>query len=333
MLFHRQNHIIFGATVLIASPCLAQTMTVQSITASSPNLGKVVSAATGDTTFTVAASGGAITVASGGGKRVSAGTSITTVTVHCTGGGCANGNANIAITNVGTPTLRARGLTNFTVAMGTATLTSGPTGTNPVSFTIGPIGNNLTKTFFVGGNFPIAGNDSGLGTGSATSSFRVSIVPASGGTTNTGTGTAIASVSRPISLSFLPASGLAFGRVIRPSVGSGTVSIHETTGVRAVTGTNAIGLPSPAPGRVVYTATGEGGQVISIAVPATFSMTRGADTLTVTTTATATGSQTLSSTLGSAGTFAFGVGGSFPFSTTTVTGKYSGTFIVTVAYN
>ena len=307
-------------------------MTVQSITASSPNLGKVVSDATGDTAFRVAASGGAISVNSGGGKRVSTGTAITTVTVACTGGGC-NGNANIQVTNVGTPTLRARALTNFTVAMGTATLVSGPTGTNPVSFTIGGIGNGGTKTFTVGGDFPIAGNDSGLATGSATSRFLVSIVPATGGTTNTGTGTATASVSRPISLSFLPAGGLAFGTAIRPSAGSGTVTIDGTTGVRTVTGTGAIGTPSPAPARVVYTATGEGGQTISITVPATFPMTSGANSLTVTTTATATGSQTLSNALGSAGTFAFGVGGSFPFSTTTARGNYSGTFIVTVAYN
>ena len=43
--------------------------------------------------------------------------------------------------------------------------------------------------------------------------------------------------------------------------------------------------------------------------------------------------QTLSNALGSAGTFSFGVGGSFPVANTTPSGIYSGSFNVTVTYN
>lgn len=325
--------IIAGSALMVPLQCWAQTFSVSLITAGSPNLGKVVSAPTGSTTFRVAASGGTITIASGAGKLVSTGTSVTTVTVNCSGGQCNSANANLTIANAGSPTLRAGALTNFTVAMGSATLVSGPTGTNPLTFTIGPIGNGQSKTFFLGADFPIVGDDSGLATGVASSGFSVAIALIGGGGGGSLSSTGTAQVQRPLSLSFLPAGGLAFGRVVRPSAGAGTVSIDATTGARTVTGTNAIGVASPAPARVVYTATGEGGQAISISVPSSFLMTSGANSLTVTPTATATGAQTLSSTLGSQGTFAFGLGGSFPIASTTVSANYSGTFAVTVNYN
>jgi hypothetical protein len=109
--------------------------------------------------------------------------------------------------------------------------------------------------------------------------------------------------------------------------------VNNSTGARTVTGTGAIGLSSPTPTRATYTVSGEGGQVFSITVPTSFQMTGPGTPLTVSLTPTASGSQTLSSALGSAGTFPFGVGGSFPISSTTTTGAYSGSYSITVQYN
>jgi hypothetical protein len=96
--------------------------------------------------------------------------------------------------------------------------------------------------------------------------------------------------------------------------------------------TGGTGVDTPLPTRAAFNVTGEGGQAFSIAVPPTFQMT-GPETLTVTTTSSAGASAVLSSTLGSMGSFALGVGGSLPITSTMLTGDYSGMFTVTVAYN
>ena len=140
----------------------------------------------------------------------------------------------------------------------------------------------------------------------------------------TGTSTII----QPITLT--AGTALAFGTLVRPSTGSGTVTIDQTAGTRTVTG-GVVGLASSATSRATYTVGGEGGQNFSISVPATFSLT-GPSTIPVTLTPTAT-SGVLSNAIGTAGTASFGVGGNFTISSTTSTGVYSGTFNVTVAYN
>jgi hypothetical protein len=324
-----------AAIVLGAAFCghaaLAQTLTVQSITPSTPNLGNVVSAPTGDTVFTVAASTGNVTRLSGTGVRLTTGTTRATVTIACGNqNACNSTNVAVRIGSVGTPTGRAGALTAFTVSAGTATIVTAPSGSNPINLTLGPIGRSLTKTIFVGANFPINGDNSGKATGNAASGFFVFVAPA--GTTPTAgstAGSAIARVYRPISASLT--SNLSFGRIVRPAAGTGTVTVNATTGARTLTvGT---GLNTPSATRAVYSVTGEGGQAFSISVPATFGMTATGGSLTVTTSTTASGSQVLSSALGSAGTYSFGVGGSFPLASTTVTGAYSGTFNVTVQYN
>ena len=149
--------------------------------------------------------------------------------------------------------------------------------------------------------------------------------------TTTSTGT----IFQPIVLA--KNSDLSFGTVVRPAASTGTVVIAAADGARTLTGAGALitGPGSQAtPGRATYTVTGEGGQAFSITVPANFNMTRvgGSETLAVTLTSTAT-SGTLSGALGSAGTLAFGVGGSIPLANTTATGAYTGTFQVTVQYN
>ena len=72
---------------------------------------------------------------------------------------------------------------------------------------------------------------------------------------------------------------------------------------------------------------------MSISVPSTFTMTGGANAITVTTIPSLSGVQVLSGALGSAGSLSFDVGGSFPLTSGTPSQVYSGTFSVTVAYN
>ena len=59
----------------------------------------------------------------------------------------------------------------------------------------------------------------------------------------------------------------------------------------------------------------------------------GPQSMTVTTSSSISSSPVLSGSLGSAGSFAFGVGGSTSVDSTTPNGDYSGSFTVTVAYN
>jgi hypothetical protein len=127
-------------------------------------------------------------------------------------------------------------------------------------------------------------------------------------------------------------SALSFGTIVRPISGSGTVTIGTGADTVSTTG-GAIAL-SGTTSRARYTLTGEGGQIVSITMPASFNMSRsGATDLAVTLTRSPAGNATLSGTAGSTGTAALDIGGSFPISSTTVTGAYSGSFTVSVAYN
>lgn len=315
-----------------AGGAAAQTLGV-GVSGSTPNLGKVASAASGNTVFRVAPSTGSITKLSGSGARVTTGTSRATVTVSCGNqNACASTQVNVRIGS-GSWSGRGRQLTNFTVSMGTATQAVAPTGTDPINFRIGPVGKNSSKTFYVGADFPIAGDDSGSGTGSASSAFYV-WVAAAPNTPNgsiSASGTALATAFRSISLA--KTADLYFGRIVRPLSGSGTVGLAASNAAKTYpVGVAWMNLPQAT--RAAYTVTGEGGQTMSINIPSSFNMTGPlSSTLTVTTNNNLTATPTLSSILGNSGTYSFFVGGSFPISSSTQSGVYSGTFTVTVAYN
>lgn len=317
-------------TIVVLSSAVA-AQTVQSITASTPDLGNVVSAPTGTTVFRVASGSGVVTRISGTGARLSTASSRPLVTIACGAGSCNNVAVKVRVGAIGTPTLRAGALTNFTITAGTASITVAPTGTGPVDFTIAGMPQGSTRTFYVGADVPILGNDSAAATGNATTRFYVYVSLSGTPTAGSTAGTAIARVFRPISVT--GNTNLAFGRIVRPTTGTGTVVISQVTGARTLTGTGTTGLATPAPTRATYTVSGEGAQAFSLSYPATFQMTGPGPALTVTLTGTATGAQVLSSTLGTAGTFTFGIGGSFPISSTTTTGAYSGSYAVTVQYN
>jgi hypothetical protein len=316
----------------LAGSAAAQTYGV-GVSGSQPNLGEVASAASGTTVFRVTASTAAVSRLSGAGQRVSFGTTRATVTISCgTPNACNTDDVYIRI-GAGSTTGRGRALTNFNVSMGTAVLKSGPTGTNPINFRIGPIGKNSSKTFYVGADFPIAGDESGSGTGAASASFYVwaDDVSTPDGS-QSGSGTAVATVFR--SLAMTKTSDLTFGRIVRPVTGAGgAVSLAASNAARsAPAGVAWLNLPIPT--RAAYTVTGEGGQTLAISVPANFTMTGpSGSTVTVTTNSNVVATPTLSSILGNAGSYSFFVGGSFPVTPATSNGAYTGSFTVTAAYN
>jgi hypothetical protein len=127
-------------------------------------------------------------------------------------------------------------------------------------------------------------------------------------------------------------SGLAFGRIVKPTTGTGTVAIANTADTVSA-GAGAVALTGITTSRAKFTINGEGAQGITITVPASFSLTNGTDTIPVTLSSDRPASDTLSGSLGSAGTRALNVGGNFSLPAANTTGNYTGTFNVTVAYN
>jgi hypothetical protein len=324
----------FLAAVLTTLPAAAQAATWTVNVTGSIQLGTVVAAPTGDTVFRVDASSGAVTVVSGAGRRLSSGSARTQVDVSCrpsrgTDNACLSSNVPIRIGIIGAVTGRARAFSAFNVAMGTAALVSGPTGANPLDFTIAAVGNNSVKTFFVGGDFPVAGDDTGLPSGSGDNTFFVYALDPGGlssaGDTDKGRVTAYRS------LAIGKTADLNFGRIQIPSSGGSTVTLNASNGNRTVSG-NAVGYATPTPTRAAFTISGEGGQQLSLTVPSTLQMT-GPGTLTVTLDDTAPNTPSLSGGLGAAGTYSFNVGGSFTITPTTPTGAYSGVLTVSVDYN
>lgn len=127
-------------------------------------------------------------------------------------------------------------------------------------------------------------------------------------------------------------SALSFGTIVRPASGSGTITIGTGADTVAATG-GAIALRGTTT-RARYTITGEGAEIVAVTMPASFPMQKtGATDLTVTLTRAPAGNVTLSGTTGTTGTAALDIGGSFPISSTTITGDYAGSFTVSVAYN
>jgi hypothetical protein len=166
----------------------------------------------------------------------------------------------------------------------------------------------------------------------ATAIVSAIAAPAMAQTSATQSTTASATIVQPITLT--KNSDLAFGTVVKPTSGTNTITINETSGSRTMTGAGDAALATSTSSRAAFSVGGEGGQTFSITVPSTATMTRsgGSETLTANLVKTAA-SGTLSGSIGSAGTASFGVGGNFDVASTTVSGAYSGSFNVTVAYN
>lgn len=295
-------------------------------------LGNVVAATSGTTVFFIDETSGNVRVSSGAGVRTSSGSARALVTVACgSDSKCSYENVNVKVGALSLVSGRASALSNFDIQISSGALASGqtipPVRGNPVSFTLQPIGRNGSASFYVGANFPIQGDDSGLSTGSAQAAYYVYVAYA--GTTPTSGSTgglATATVTRGLSLT--SAGSLNFGTVILPTSGTGVVDVDADQG--AYHNYNVVTTGNPLPSRVVFTAVGQPSTELSISIPATIPLVNSANkTLTVAVSSNA-GS---SGTLNSAGTYTFGVGGSINLATNTPTGVYRGTFTVSVCYN
>jgi hypothetical protein len=314
----------------VAAAAAYATPTYTVVVSPGADLGTVTSAATGDSLFRVDPTAGSVTQVSGSATRSSNASTRAMVTVSCAAqvaGDCTK-TLNVRLGAVGSPTGRARALTRLTFVMGTAQLAGGPGAPGSASFTIAAVGANTSKTFFVGADLGIAGDDSGLPTGLAESDVFAFVAESPATPTVGGIGRFTATVIRSIAIS--KTADLVFGTIAQPTSGAGLVTIDPNTGARATQG--AVGLSSPTPSRAVFNITGEGGQAFSVSVPATFQM-NGPAPITVTTTSSVTGAPLLSGALGSQGAFMLGIGGSAPIGSTTPAGDYTGSFTVTVAYN
>lgn len=139
-------------------------------------------------------------------------------------------------------------------------------------------------------------------------------------------------VYQPISIG--KDADLVFGRVVRPSTGSGPGSVTiANNGGRTSAG--GVVLLSSTPSAAGFTVTGEGASSVAISIPTTFAMLNGTNSLTVTTSndLSAPGATILSGLLGTTGTKSFSVGGSVPITDTTASGAYTGTLSVIATYN
>jgi hypothetical protein len=330
----RLPHLALGAAALAplgawSTDAFGQTYTVTSIAATG-TVGNIASPGSGTTTLTLSPSG----TFSPSGIRVSSGSVVYTVTVKCgSQNACNNAGTNVAvqIQDTGGATGRLLALQNFTAAAGTDTIITAPSGSNPTTLTIGPIGKNATKTFVMGFDIPITNSGS---TGATTRNFQVLVAPTGNTPSNSGAGTMTATVFNPIAVGVT--SQMAFGSIVKPSSGTSTVTL-TTGGVVTATGSAAV-VATSAHSAAGFSVTGEGGQAYSLTVPGTFVMNSGTNTLAVTTT-TSFGStstlttQTFTGALGAAGTFNFSVGGSFGISSATPSGAYTGNLVVSVNYN
>lgn len=125
------------------------------------------------------------------------------------------------------------------------------------------------------------------------------------------------------------AGGLNFGTVVQGTA-SGSVTVANNSAVTYNNGTFAP-VSSATPSAGAFQINGEGGQLVAITVPASASI--GTLTATLTNDIATPASTQLSNALGSAGSFAFHVGGTVPVAVGGPTGTLTGTYSVSVDYN
>lgn len=320
------KHLLL-ALLLLAAPeaAQAQTISVESIGSGAPALGTVVSSASGESVFRISAADGSVARVSGTAVRLGGGGTRALVAFSCTGdeNACMGASETVTVFAAGTPTGRAGTLANFTVAAGpnAPAIGSVTPGGASISFIISGIPAGATRNVYVGADLPIQGDDGGQ-TGTATSGFSVAVAA------NALFGQAEATVIRPVNLS--KQSDLSFGPILRPSSGSSTVTVGAADGLRSLAGGGGLAIGAGAT-RAAFTVTGEGGQIVSISVPAAFTLSGPAE-IAVTLESSA-GASVLTGVPGRLGSFSFGIGGTLQIGSATPPGDYVGTFDVTVHYN
>jgi hypothetical protein len=293
-----------------------------------PDLGTVVSGASGNTVFTIDPGTGAVTVASGTGGRPtlsSNGAAYGEVTVSC-GALCSHSDLHVQIRSTGFNINRGRGISDFTVSVVTGTVDTHASGASggaddPYDLYIKSPGNATIK---FGGKFTIAGADSGSATGVAQSTFQVSAIASNNNVTQ---GLAAkATVGQGLAIS--STGSLNFGLVLLPAT-QAVIDVDADNGDYHNTGVTTLPVAG-APSRPQFTLTGASNTNVAINVPSQLILHNPkGSSLTVAVSNNAGSSRSL----GSSGTFTFGVGGSIFLTSATPTGVYTGTIVVSANYN
>lgn len=315
--------------VVAGGAARAQTYSVDTIT--DANFGDVVSAPSGQTVFRSSATSGAVTLISGSGVRLSSTAANAVVTISCSNtSACNSTNVQVQLSLAGTPSGRLNYITAISLANGTASITSAFSAGSYIVINLAPIPRSSARTFLIGFDLPVDGNDSADPTGNAVSSYLITAQRALGGGADSLVGNILAKVIRPISIA--KTQDLQFGSVTRPSSGSGTLTLTPG-GVASVTGTNVRRFPSPAATPAQFTVAGEGGQAVTVSVPTSVTLSGSSGSVTASLTNTGGGAQVLSGAAGSAGSVQVNVGGTVPLSGSSALGTFTGTVTVTVQYN
>ena len=349
-LLHRRDDVVRALLVvaLCASGALPRVAMAQNFTVSitnAPALQEIVTGTT-STTFTVS-NAGAVTVApisATAAVRVKSG-SVTapTLTVTCTrqgsssGKDCrgstltvrvtegsASGGGSVGAITCATGQAQPTGVT-YTCATGS---TSG-TAYREFVYTYGSSAssNGWTSTIKLGVTLIVPANAT-----RGTTSVPAACSRVSGASDSFATGGCSTLITAKLlrAITVTKTSDLRFGTLMR---GAGSITISPS-GTRSATGLAAF-APGSTAAAAEFDITGEGGQAIGVTVPATFTLTSGANTLTVTTSNNLPGdtsAQTLGSSIGSDATLTVGVGGSLPLTASTPSGTYTGSFTVTASY-
>lgn len=323
--------LILAALMVLLGASAAQAQTYSVDTISDANFGDIVSAPSGQTVFRSSSTSGSVTLVSGSGVRLSGSAANAVVTISCSNtSACNSTNVQVTLALAGTPSGRLGYITAINIANGTATITSAFSAGSYIVINLAPIPRSSSRTFLIGFDLPVDGNDSADPTGNAVSSYIITAQRSFGGGADSLVGNILAKVIRPISIAKL--QDLQFGSVTRPSSGSGTLTLTPG-GVASVTGTNVRRFPSPAATAAQFTVAGEGGQAVTVSVPSSVTLSGSSGSVTATLSNTGGGAQVLSGSTGTAGSVQVNVGGTVPLSGTSALGTFTGTVTVTVQYN
>lgn len=319
---------------LLAALCFigsarAQSYSVTSIT--DANFGDIVSAASGLTVFQSEASAGSVTRVSGSGVQIAPATANAVVSIRCSGSFlCNTQQVYVTLALAGSPTGRLNYITAINITNGSATIASAFSAGSYIVIYLNPIPRDATRTFLIGFTLPVDGNESASPTGNAVSQYLITASRPSGAGSSALAGNIRARVIRPVSIA--KTQDLQFGRVTRPSSGSGSLTVSPA-GAASVTGAGVRRLQTPASAPARFTVSGEGGQAVTVSVPSTVMLSGSAGAITATLSTTGSGAQVLSGSTGAAGSVQVNVGGTVPLSGSTPIGTLNGTVTVTVQYN
>jgi hypothetical protein len=162
-----------------------------------------------------------------------------------------------------------------------------------------------------------------------------SVAPASA-QSNTASDSATASITLLQPMKVTKNADLAFGTVVKPSTGLGSVSVSPAAAAVRTPSGGVVALASPVFSAAKFTVEGEGNQSVNINIPATVVLDGppGATlTLTTTTNLATPAATVLTGSLGATGNAIVYVGGSIPIDSSATTGAYSKAFTVTATYN